>query len=169
MDHKGANFPNGFPAPGSYKALTPEYAEAVRDGKNKPHQGGTIAAHVGHVSTNEDAAPSAVLGVGEGESDNSNKYVPRSSSSFSSGHLEWRCQIDGPSMSKPLVITTLIDNSSHSVLIDETLVARLRLRRRRLPSPQRVRLAMGEEVVEFSEWVKLQASSIDGQWTAQVV
>ena len=103
VDHKGANCPNCFPAPGSYKALIPEYAEAVRDGKNKPCRGGTIAAHVGHVSTSEDAAPSAVLGVGEGELDDSNKYVPRSSSSFSSGHLEWRCQIDGPSMSKPLV------------------------------------------------------------------
>ena len=169
VDHKGANCPNGFPAPGSYKALTPEYAEAVRDGRNKPRRGGTMAAHIGHASGNEDATPSAVLGVGEGESDDSNEYVPRSSGSFSSGHLEWRCQIDGPSMSKPLVITALIDNGSHSVLIDETLVARLGLRRRRLPSPQRVRLAMGEEVVEFSEWVKLQASSIDGQWTARVV
>ena len=96
-----------------------------------------------------------MLGVGEGELDDSNEYVPRSSGSFSLGHLEWHCQIDGPSMSKPLVITTLIDNGSHSVLIDEMLVVRLGLRRRRLPLPQRVWLAMGEEVGEFSEWVKL--------------
>ena len=168
VDHKGANCPNGFPAPGTYKALTPEYAEAVKDSKNRPRRGGPVAAHIGHAPTNEDSTPSAVLGVGEGESDDSAKYVPKSSS-FSSGHLEWRCQIDGPSTSKPLVITTLTDNGSHSVLIDERLVARLGLRRRRLPSPQRVRLAMGEEEVEFSEWVKLRASSIDGQWTAHVV
>lgn len=36
VDHKGANCPNGFPDPGSYKPLTAAYAEAVRDSKNKP-------------------------------------------------------------------------------------------------------------------------------------
>src|ERR1700743_2793763 len=54
VDHKGANCPNGFPTPGSYKTLTPEYAEAVRDGRNKPRRGGTMAAHIGHAYTNED-------------------------------------------------------------------------------------------------------------------
>ena len=137
VDHKGANCPNSFPALGTYKALTPKYAEAVKNSRNRPHRGGPVAAHIGRAPTSEDSIPSAVLGVGEGELDDSNKYISRSSS-FSSGHLEWCCQIDRPSTSKPLVITTLIDNGSHSVLIDERLVARLKLRRRQLPSPQRV-------------------------------
>ena len=88
---------------------------------------------------------------------------------FSSGHLEWRCRIDGPSVTEPLMVTALIDNGSHSVFIDEGLVKKLGLRRRRLPSPQRARLAMGEEEVIFSEWVKLRASSEDQRWTARVV
>lgn len=58
-------------------------------------------------------------------------------------------------MSEPVVVIAVIDNSSHSVLIDEGLTVRLGLKRRRLPSPQRVQLAMGEEVVVFEEWVKL--------------
>ena len=45
VDHKGADCPNGFPAPGSYKPLTTAYAEAVRDNKNKPRP--RMAAHAG--------------------------------------------------------------------------------------------------------------------------
>ena len=66
-------------------------------------------------------------------------------------------------------MTALIDNGSHSVLIDEGLVVRLGLRRRRLPTPRRVRLAMGEGEVVFSEWVKLKVCSEDTRWTARVV
>ena len=40
VDHKGANCPNGFPAPSTYKTLTVEQAEAVRDSKNKSRSRG---------------------------------------------------------------------------------------------------------------------------------
>jgi hypothetical protein len=82
---------------------------------------------------------------------------------------EWRCRVGGASVSDPIEITALIDNGSHSVLIDESLVARLNLKRRRLPTPQRVRLAMGEEEVVFEEWVKLPVFSTDLLWAARVV
>ena len=36
VDHKGANCPNGFPSPNSYKALMVEHGAAVRDSHNKP-------------------------------------------------------------------------------------------------------------------------------------
>ena len=125
-------------------------------------------AHVGFSAM--ETMPSSVLGEGEEDSADSEEYVRHPHiSPFSSGHLEWRCQINGPLVSKPVVITVLIDNGSHSVLIDNGLVRRLRLRRRQLPSPQRVKLAMGEEEVVFSEWVKLRVCSEDQQWTAQVV
>jgi hypothetical protein len=89
-------------------------------------------------------------------------------SPFCSGHLEWRCRVDGP-LSEAVVITALIDNGSHAVLIDERLVVRLGLKKRKLPCPQRARLAMGEGEVEFTEWVKLRVRSNDQQWTARVV
>ena len=66
-------------------------------------------------------------------------------------------------MSEPVVVMVLIDNGSHSVLIDGGLAVRLGLKRRRLPSPQQVQLAMGEEVVVFEEWVKLQVLLEDQQ------
>ena len=98
------------------------------------------------------------------------KYIStkNSPSSFYSDHLEWRFRVDGLS-SESVVITALIDNGSHSVLIDEGLVTKLGLRRRQLPSPQRARLAMGEEEVEFTEWVKLRVCANDQQWTARMV
>ena len=172
VDHKGSDCPNGFLAPGSYKPLMAELAEAVRDSKNQPRPQATgPVAHVGFPE--EVGEKTAVLGVGEEDSDNSDEYVQTghtpSSSPFFSGHLEWCCHVDGPAVSEPITVMALIDNGSHSVLIDEQLVSKLGLRRRQLRSPQRVWLAMGEGEVVFSEWVKLQLRSPDQQWTARTV
>ena len=173
VDHKGANCPNNFLPAHTYKPLTAEYVEAVRDSRNRPRpRAPAPIAHIGYsrADTVLETLPSAVLGTGEEESDDSIKYVRTSSlPPFASGHLEWRCRIDGPSVPEPVVVTALIDNGSHSVLVDETLVARLGLRKKQLPSPQQVRLAMGEEEVVFSEWVKLWLYSDDQRWTARVV
>ena len=83
--------------------------------------------------------------------------------------LEWQCRVDGSSVSEPIVVTTLIDGGAHSVLVGEEPVARLGLKRRRLPSPHRVKLAMGEDEINLSEWVKLRVVSNDQQWTAHGV
>ena len=129
VDHKGASCPNGFPSPSSYKPLTVEYTEAVRDSKNKPRSRGGPVAHVGYPEEVDVGAGLAVLGIGEEESDDS-EYVRKSTPStpFSSGHLEWHCRVDGPS--EPVSVRALIDNGSHSVLVDKELVRRLGLRRR---------------------------------------
>ena len=136
------------------------------DGRNKPHSWVGPVAHVGYSGSSIE--PLAVLGMGEEESDDSDKYV-RDANPFYSRHLEWRCRVDGPSVSKPVTVTALIDNGSHSVLIDEGLVEKLGLRWRRLPSPQRAHLAMGTEEVVFSEWVKLKTFSTNRHWTAKIV
>ena len=185
VDHVGANCPNNFPPAESYKPLTVEHAEAVRDSKNKPKARGNTGpnlasashpgpsrpvAHLAYAEEETDETWSAVLGVGEEESDENERYVRnRANSPFSSGHLAWRCRIDGPSVPEPLTVTTLIDNGSHLVLIDERLVRRLGLKRRKLPVPRKARLAMGEEEVVFSEWVRLKTISEDQKWTARTV
>ena len=91
-------------------------------------------AHVGYPE--EVKGKTAVLGVGEEESDDSDEYVhadhTSSSSPFFSGHLEWHCRVDGPAVSEPITVVALIDNGSHSVLIDDQLVNKLGLRRRQL-------------------------------------
>ena len=152
--------------------MTPAFAESVRDSKNKPRsQNLGPVAHVGFSNrARVENLPSAVLGTGEEESDDSSKYVrAHDPPPFSSGHLEWRCRVDGPLVSDSRVVTALIDNGSPSVLIDEDLVAKLGLRRRKLPAPQRARLAMGDEEVVLTEWVKLRTFSEDQKWTARVV
>ena len=82
-------------------------------------------AHVGFPE--EVREKTAVLGVGEEDSDNSDEYVQTGhtplSSPFFSGHLEWHCHVDGPAVSELITVTALIDNGSHSVLIDEQLVS----------------------------------------------
>ena len=62
-------------------------------------------------------------------------------------------------------MTALIDNGSHSVLIDEQLVERLGLQKHQLPALQQARLAIGEGEVVFSKWVKLQTFSEDRKST----
>ena len=154
VDHVASNCPNGFPSASTYRTLTPAFAESVRDSKNKPRsQNLGPVAHIGFSGeAGTENMPSAVLGTGEEESDDSSKYVrAHDPPPFSSGHLEWRCCVDGPSVSKPIVVTALIDNGSPSVLIDEGLVLRLGLRRRRLPAPRRARLAMGDGEMVLTE------------------
>ena len=52
INHKGANHPNGFPPPETYKMLTVEHAEAVWDSKNRPRtQAPSPVAHVGYSIT----------------------------------------------------------------------------------------------------------------------
>ena len=168
----GSNCLNGFPSASTYRTLTPAIVESVRDSKNKPcsQNLGTVA-HIGF-SEGHGAGdiPSAVLGTGEEESDDSSKYIhAHNPPPFSLGHLEWRCHVDGPLVSGPMVVTALIDNGSPSVLIDEDLVTKLGSQQRRLPAPQQARLAMGDEEVVVTEWVKLRTFSEDQRWTVRVV
>ena len=86
VDHVGVNCPNNFPPAESYKPLTVEHAEAVRDSKNKPkgRENGTGSARAGpsrpvaHLAYMEEETGetwSAVLGTGEEESDENDRYV----------------------------------------------------------------------------------------------
>ena len=82
----------------------------------------------------------AVLGVGKEDSNDSDEYVQSDltplSSPFFSGHLEWHCCVNGPAVSEPFTVTVLIDNGSHTILIEKQLVSKLGLRQRQLQSLQ---------------------------------
>jgi hypothetical protein len=58
-------------------------------------------------------------------------------------HLFWPCIMDGPVHSFPVNIKALFDHGSHAVLISECCAKSLGLRRRKLPVPETVQLAMG--------------------------
>ena len=90
VDHVGANCPNDFPPAESYKPLTVKHAEAVRDSKNKPKTRGSAGpgaagpscpgpsrpvAHVRYTEEETEDTWSAVLGVGEEDSDENDRCV----------------------------------------------------------------------------------------------
>lgn len=67
------------------------------------------------------------------------------------------CLLDRPAVSSPLTVSALIDHRSSLVLIDEELVAQLRLHHRELPKPLPISLAVSKdkEPLLLSHYVKL--------------
>ena len=86
---------------------------------------------------------------------------------FSVSHLVWQCAAECRSSGSDLSLNGLIDNGSHTVLIDAKVANRLGLRLRSLPSPMNIVLAMSssdsvsnsvsdsESVTQLTQWVKL--------------
>ncbi|KAH7917164.1 hypothetical protein BV22DRAFT_1026885, partial [Leucogyrophana mollusca] len=156
--HQSSSCPVGFPSADNYKPLTERDALAAKPSGSRS----TVAA----VTVDDVAAvimPSAVLGEGS-ESD---EYV----APFFVPHFEWFCHLSGPNVSSPLCVEALIDDGSHAVLIDAAIVSKLGLRRRRLPKPASVSVALGEKKSSFelTEYVKLSCTSTDSVWTSRVV
>ncbi|KAG2737970.1 hypothetical protein P692DRAFT_20760211, partial [Suillus brevipes Sb2] len=146
----------------TYKTLT---AASVLAKKTKKSNKDVIAAvDVAEKQTVAVVMPSAVLGNG---SDTDEECV----APLQTPHLRWDCQVDGPAVSSPLNVSALIDHGSSLVLIDEALVSKLGLRRRLLPKPVPVTLALSQDEQSFllSHFVKLSCTSLDGQYTSRTV
>jgi hypothetical protein len=81
--------------------------------------------------------------------------------------------MDGPVHSFPVNIKALFDHGSHAVLISERCAESLGLRRRKLPVPKTVQLAMGAggKKTEYvlHDWVKLKLRDLSCFWTAKSV
>ena len=92
---------------------------------------------------------------------------------FTVPHLFWQCSISGPPNCLPVTFVALIDHGSHTVLISEAFAISLGLKRRILPEPMDVEMAMPEEgkkhVVRLNEWVKLSLYDVSGSWTSKTV
>jgi len=67
----------------------------------------------------------------------------------------------------------LFDHGSHAILISEAFAERLRIRCRRLPTPEKVQMAMGNDSTpqeyELQEWIKLHLQDPNFSWTACTV
>ena len=74
-------------------------------------------------------------------------------------HFFWRCTVGGAKNSFPITISALLDHGSHIVLISSDLDDELGLKRRTLPEPMPVELAVPDKkskrTIELSEYVKL--------------
>ncbi|KLO04004.1 hypothetical protein SCHPADRAFT_803526, partial [Schizopora paradoxa] len=172
VDHRAKTCPNPFPDPATYKPLTEREALMA---KTKNSSNAAPAAAVHELDENENSnllvaafvddpdLPSNVLGNGT----DSEEYV----SPLHHPHLYWDCHVDGPSSPSPIRCRALIDHGSHTVLIDESLVQHLGLRRRRLHTPLKIGMAIseGNSGKELREWVKIKPVSLDGRWSSRTL
>jgi hypothetical protein len=95
---------------------------------------------------------------------------------FHVAHLFWNCVVNSNLHDHPVHTNALIDHGSHAVLIREDLVEQLGLRRRCLPKPEKVELAMSQGdvkvEVDLTEWVKLKLhdpSFFYSAWTVRAI
>lgn len=90
-------------------------------------------------------------------------------------HFFWNCLVDDPASLRPAPVEALLDNGSHTVLIDQSLrvVDRLQLRVRNLPQKLKVSLAMNNDADStptiLDKWVKITPQSADRRFTSKVL
>ncbi|KAF7771080.1 hypothetical protein Agabi119p4_7054 [Agaricus bisporus var. burnettii] len=84
-------------------------------------------------------------------------------------HLYWDCSLTGPNSESPVNTTALLDSGAHVVLIRDTLVSELGLKRFPLSDTFSVRGAMSTHRSFINEYVYIVLSSCDMSYTARPV
>ncbi|KAG2738432.1 hypothetical protein P692DRAFT_20709328, partial [Suillus brevipes Sb2] len=154
--HQSKDCTDGAPDASSYKTLTESDANAAKP-KTK-----TVAA-VGPVGA---VMASSVLDDGS-DSEDDMCVAP-----FETAHLIWPCQLTGPSSQYSECVDALIDHGSHLVLINEAVVKRLGLRKRKLHTKieaNSVFTDSSSSPFSFSEYVLLSPSSVNHDWTSRAI
>ncbi|KAG1738916.1 uncharacterized protein EDB91DRAFT_1249091 [Suillus paluster] len=159
MHKKSKECPDGPPDASSYKTLTEADAIAAKPVKNdrlmKPIAAVAPVAAVMPLSVLEEVL----------DSDDDMCIAP-----FETNHLLWSCLLAGPSSPSFECINTLIDHGSHLVLINEDLVTKLGLKRRKLHveiQANSVFLALSTSPLTFSEYVHVSPSSLNHDWISR--
>ncbi|KAG1795413.1 uncharacterized protein HD556DRAFT_1472931 [Suillus plorans] len=157
VSHRSKECNDGAPEASTYKPLTEADANAA---KPKATRAKTVAA----VAPVGAVMPSSVFE--EGSESEDDKYV----APFETAHLIWPCLLTGPSSESFERIDALIDHGSHLVLIDESVVDKLGLRKRKLHTSIEASSAFLNSAsvspFSFSEYVLLSPSSINHDWTS---
>ncbi|KIO13808.1 hypothetical protein M404DRAFT_121464, partial [Pisolithus tinctorius Marx 270] len=175
QNHTMHNCPNDFPEAKNYKVLTAADVEAAKKKRTKPvaavieEEPAAKRARITEVDDDTDAIavvmPSAALGDG---TDSGEEYV----APLSVPHLRWSCLLEGPNLTFPLSVKVLIDSGSHLVLIDESLIAKLGLRRHQLHKSLNVSVALSSgdrEVMSLGNYVTLSCLSSDSRFRSRSV
>ena len=170
QNHLKATCPNPWPKKSNVKTLTKADMGAPPPGFPKSRRAkvahGVAVNHVGEGSSTTVTASASVVQMPNNivDSEDSSEYV----APLHTPHLLWRCALDA---AQTVIVDALIDDGSHTVLIDEAIAARLELRRRKLPSPLTVRMAMGGDGRETTlyDYVRLRPSSLDSAWTSKTL
>ncbi|KIM90110.1 hypothetical protein PILCRDRAFT_59595 [Piloderma croceum F 1598] len=131
--HRSSDCPDGFPNKTSYVTLTDADALAAKRKQGKKEKPTKTAAIIPMPTAV--VMPSAVLGEG---SDSEYVNIP-----FFVPHFFLDCSVGSVTASSIKSICALIDHGSDAVLIDPALVDRMQLKRRKLPAPKEVVMAVG--------------------------
>jgi hypothetical protein len=158
VKHCSSNCPNDFPSGLNYKPLTAEDVNAachkttspVATVRDSSYGSGTLPVTAIMLPTN---ISTVLKGDNSDLSKDSDDSVSTRFVLFSIPHYRWECAVDG------VEVEALIDNGSHTVLVQNELVDRLNLRRRTLHEPMNISLALSDSknrmVTTLTEWVKL--------------
>ncbi|KAG1849853.1 hypothetical protein C8R48DRAFT_778448 [Suillus tomentosus] len=163
VSHQSKDCTDGAPDASAYKTLTELDALAAKPKSRNVATVGPVGA----------VMPSTV--IEEGSDSEDDMYV----APFETSHLIWPCLLTGPLCDSFERIDALIDHGSHLVLINEDVVKRLGLRRRKLHTVIEANSAFADisststshcdSVYCFSEYVLLSPSTIDHGWTSRTI
>jgi len=157
VSHQSKECTDGAPDASSYKTLTEADAIAVKPKTRSVAAVGPVGA----------VMPSSVLDDGSDSEDD------MCVASFETAHLIWPCLLTGPSSTSFERFDALIDHRSHLVLIDESVVTKLGLRKHKLHAKIEANSAFisnsSSSPFSFSEYVLLSPSSINHDWTSRTI
>jgi hypothetical protein len=178
--HRSNNCPNGFLNAGTYRTLSNDDVNAAR----RPTSN-AIASITGPTTSVEATAfpvaavfppsnRSCVLDMSNGDlSKDSDDDVSGPTIPFSIPHFLWKCLVKGQLSGDDVLLTGLLDDGSHVVLIKASVADILGLRCRKLPKPMPITQALSNSnscADSFLfEWVKLKPRDIGGSWSSRTV
>ncbi|KAG1897422.1 uncharacterized protein F5891DRAFT_1191864 [Suillus fuscotomentosus] len=156
VSHQSKDCPNGAPEATNYKSLMEADALTAKP-KTRTVAAVTPVNAVMPTSTIEEVS----------DSDDDLCIAP-----LETAHLIWPCLLTGPSINYFEHVDALIDHRSHLVLIDENIVTKLGMRRRKLHTKIEAKSAFTDSVslpFSFSEYVLLSPSSLNNDWTSHTI
>ncbi|KAJ7673464.1 hypothetical protein B0H17DRAFT_1208413 [Mycena rosella] len=165
--HYSNDCTTGYPDAATYKALTAADADKAVAATKQPkssYKPKPVAVVMPPIEDDSDSADS--------EEDLDRSVSPSPNPAPIVEHFYWDCLVEGPATNLPLHVIALMDNSSHLVLIDEDLVQKMEMRRRKLHEPQSISLAVGTDSsssTTITEYVKLCTISLDQTWVSRIV
>ncbi|KIK32494.1 hypothetical protein CY34DRAFT_101398, partial [Suillus luteus UH-Slu-Lm8-n1] len=160
VPHRSKDCTDGAPDASTYKPLTEADAIAAKAKNDKPKKPVAAVAPVAAVMA------SSFLEA-DSDSEDDTCVAP-----FETAHLTWPCLLTGPSCDSFERIDALIDHGSHLVLINEDVVNKLGLRRRKLRVEIQANSAFlnsSSSTLSFSEYVHLSPSSLDNGWHSRTI
>ncbi|EKM74533.1 hypothetical protein AGABI1DRAFT_95563 [Agaricus bisporus var. burnettii JB137-S8] len=183
QDHVSKDCTAAWPKKDGYRAVQEPSQSDIDAWKKKPSGSRDKCSHSDHSSHLSSFHPSkhakkdVAAAILESESDTSEaddviaaiEDNGDTTNEVRGRHLYWDCSLTGPNSESPVNTTALLDSGAHVVLIRDTLVSELGLKRFPLSDTFSVRGAMSTQRSFINEYVYIVLSSCDMSYTARPV